>query len=314
MIMGIIFYKKPRLKNPVMIAGWPGIGNIGLIAVDYLRQQVAAEALGEIEPWDFFYPNTVTIKAGIIEDMEFPASVFYFKRLKSRDIILFVGEEQPHDRFRRYAEGNKAYRMAQQVIDVAEKYGCSKIYTSGAAVALAHHATEPRVWAVPNGINLIKEIRGFENTVLMSEIYGRDGQGSISGLNGLLLGAARERGIDALCIMGEIPAYLQGMPMPYPKASKAVLAVLTRSLGIELDMTQMDQWAMKVEEKIEELMEEFNKSLPPQIREGVREGLDKLKGTASLQGRLTEMDAKRAIAEIEKFFKRGGNGDEEKPL
>ena len=38
-----------------------------------------------------------------------------------------------------YAEGRKAYRMADLVLDVAEKFKCRRVYTSGAAVALIHH-------------------------------------------------------------------------------------------------------------------------------------------------------------------------------
>jgi len=51
--MGIRLYDKPKLENPVLIAGWPGIGNIGITAVDTLREMVRAEEFGEIEPWDF---------------------------------------------------------------------------------------------------------------------------------------------------------------------------------------------------------------------------------------------------------------------
>ena len=71
--MGIILYKRPRLKQPIMLVGWPGIGNIGIITVDTLREQIQAEELGEIEPWDFFYPTRVRIKAGVLDDLEFPA-------------------------------------------------------------------------------------------------------------------------------------------------------------------------------------------------------------------------------------------------
>ena len=53
--MGIRLYKEPKLENPVLIAGWPGIGNIGITAVNTLREMVRAEEFGEIEPWDFFY-------------------------------------------------------------------------------------------------------------------------------------------------------------------------------------------------------------------------------------------------------------------
>jgi len=49
--LGVIFRQEPELNNPVMIVGWPGIGNVGIITVETLRQAVQAEELGEIEPW-----------------------------------------------------------------------------------------------------------------------------------------------------------------------------------------------------------------------------------------------------------------------
>ena len=62
--MGIILYREPRLESPILIASWPGIGNIGIIAVDTFRGMVRAEEIGEIEPWDFFYPKKVSIRNG----------------------------------------------------------------------------------------------------------------------------------------------------------------------------------------------------------------------------------------------------------
>ena len=90
--MGIEFLSKPELEDPVMIASWPGIGNIGLVAVDTLRESLQAERFGFIEPWDFFYPRKVTIRAGQIKNLEFPGSVFYYKKRKGKDLIIFIGE------------------------------------------------------------------------------------------------------------------------------------------------------------------------------------------------------------------------------
>ena len=74
--MGVRFYTEPQLNRPDMVASWPGIGNIGIIAVDTLREQIEAEELGEIEPWDFFYPKKVRIRASVLENLEFPGSKF----------------------------------------------------------------------------------------------------------------------------------------------------------------------------------------------------------------------------------------------
>jgi len=239
--LGIKLYKEIELKKPDMVACWPGIGNIGLIAIETLREKVEAEELGEIEPWDFFYPSKVIIRAGVLEDLKFPSSKFYYKKLGNRDLILFIGEEQPNSVGRMYAEGLKAYQLADFVLDVAERFGCRRVYTSGAAIAVTHHMLKPRVWAVTSSEDLVKEIKSRENTILMSEIEGAGG-GSITGLNGLLLGLAKKRGFEAICLMGEIPDYLSQAPFPYPRASKSVLEILANLLGIDIDCSVIDRY------------------------------------------------------------------------
>ena len=298
--MGVRLYREPELENPIMVASWPGIGNIGIIAVDTLRNLLGAEDLGEIEPWDFFYPKKVIIRNGELKDIEFPASKFYFKRTGETDLLFFIGEEQPSDGGRTYAEGKKAYQMANLVLDVAQKFRCKRVYTSGAAVAPIHHTARPKVWAVPNTRSLISEVKAYENTILMSEIEGRGGQGNITGLNGLLLGVAKKRGIEAICVMGEIPVYLQGFPLPYPKASKAVLEVLSTALGIEIDLDRISGFIEQSDIQIEQLYEK----LPPDIKEQ----LDKLKYVSYAQPTeptpITEEDKKRILEDIDKFFKK----------
>ena len=303
--MGVRLYKEPELQNPVLIAGWPGIGNVGLIAVNTLRGMLEAEEFGEIEPWDFFYPKGILIRNGELKALEFPSNKFYFKRTEKRDLIFFIGEEQPTEEGRAYAEGRKAYQMANLVLDVALKLGCQRAYTSGAAVAPIHHTMKPKVWAVPNTESLINELKGYENTILMSDIEGRKGQGNITGLNGLLLGVAKKRGLEAICIMGEIPIYLQGLPLPYPKASKSVLEVLTASLGVRIEMGEIVEFVERSEREVERLYERF----PLEIREQ----LDKLKYVTYARpaepGPITEEDKKRILEDIDKFFKKGPKED-----
>jgi hypothetical protein len=203
-----------------------------------------------------------------------------------------------------YAEGRKAYQMANLVLDVAERFKCRRVYTSGAAVALTHHTIKPRVWAVPNSETLIQEIKGYENTVLMSDIEGRGGHGNITGLNGLLLGVAQKRGFEAICLMGEIPVYLQGLPLSYPRASKSVLEVLSHGLQIEINLDKLDELAEKVERRIEE----FYKQLPSEARGQ----LDRLKHVTYAKptepGPITEEEEKRIMEDVEKFFKKRGGG------
>jgi proteasome assembly chaperone (PAC2) family protein len=265
--------------------------------------QYLAKELGEIEPWDFFYPRKVIIKSGILEELEFPTSKFYYQRLRRKDVIFFIGEEQPADGDRMYAEGKKAYQMANLVLDVAEKFGCQRIYTLGAAVALTHHTLKPRVWAVTSSEDLIKEVKSYVNTILMGEIEGRGSQGSITGLNGLLLGLAKKRGFEAICLMGEIPDYLSGAPFPYPKASKSVLEVLTNFLGIEIDYRTLDKMTNQIDEVIAGLYEKF----PPEIKERIEQR--KLIARPKTEA-ITEEDEKWIKEHIDEFFKKRGREDD----
>jgi hypothetical protein len=311
--MGIRLHKKPELVNPLMFCGWPGIGNIGILAVDTLRSMLRAEEFGEIEPWDFFAPRKVIIQDGLLLDLEFPKNTFFFKRTGKRDVVLFIGEEQPAEEKTMYAQGEKAYRMAQFVVDVATKYNCQRIYTSGAAVTKVHHTFKPKVWAVPNNEKLLDEVKGYKNTICVSEIEGSDGQGSISGLNGLLLGVAREREMDAICLMGEIPYYLHGSPWSYPKASQSVLEVFGEILGMTIDESHFAELAQQTENYIEEFLENFYQAetIPLEVRSKLRDEIEKLRHSRPTKPEPTSEEVTELILErINELFKKEKRGDE----
>ena len=258
------------MKARNLVCGWPGIGRIGIGVTDYLRRAIMAEELGEIDPLDFFEPRKVTIQDGLLKNLEFPTNKFYFRKFGKKDLLLFIGEEQPATESEKpYAAGEKAYRMANLVLDVALKFGCRKVYTSGAAVTQIHHSLRSRVWAVPNSKDLIDEVKNYKNSILMSEIEERKGQGAIAGLNGLMLGAAQKRGIQSICLMGEIPYYLQTSPWHYPKASIAVLEVLTDILGIQIDFLPLEELARKADESIDSFLKGIfeSEAIPQQVRD-----------------------------------------------
>ena len=296
--MGIKIYKEPKLEKPVMFVGWPGIGNIGIIAVNTLRGILRAEEFGEIESWDFFYPKKVSIRDGFLEDLEFPGNRFYYQRVEKKDLIFFIGEEQPSEGGRMYASGEKAYQLANLVLDVGLRFGCRRVYTSGACVSPIHHQVKPRVCAVVSSENLIEEMKNYQNTILMSELGGRgEGEGIITGLNGLLLGVAKTRGMEGICLMGEIPDWLSGASFPYPKASKSVLEAFAEILGVGMDFTFLDQ----MERQIEGVIESFYAKFPTEMKEEYdqRKLIAQSKpGTITIQAQIY----------IDEHFKKGGEG------
>ncbi len=301
--MGIRLFKQPELERPIMFVGWPGIGNIGIIAVNAIKDILRAEEFGEIESWDFFYPRKVVIRNGLLIDLEFPTNRFYYKRMEKRDLIFFIGEEQPSEGGRMYASGEKAYRIANYVLDVGLRFGCQRVYTSGACVSPVHHQMKPRVCAVASSREVMEEIKHLPNTILMSELgERREGEGIITGLNGLLLAIAKRRGIEGACLMGEIPDWLSGASFPYPKASRSVLEVFSEILEISLDLSFLD----KIEKQVEEMIEGFYEKFPSEMKEEYDQRkmmLQTKPGTVTIQAQIY----------IDDRFKKGGEGGGETP-
>jgi proteasome assembly chaperone (PAC2) family protein len=299
--MAVKLYKEPELKRPIMLCAWSGIANVGLVAINTIRRFMRAEEFGQIEPLGYFDPTHVVIANGLIEEMRFPATRFFSHHRPERDVIFVVGERQPEDT-------DKAYEMAAEVLDVAERLGCRRVYTSGASVTAIHHTAKPRVWAVPNSRRLVSEIRRYGNTILMSGVDGTDGQGSITGLNGLLLGVAKSRDIEAVCLLGEVPYYLQGAPWPYPKASIAVLEVLGGLLNIPFDLSELHQSAAKVEASIDQILATLADA--EELPEQVREEMDGLRHPRhSDLGPITEQEKQEILDHLDDLF-RGEVGNE----
>lgn len=232
----IKLYKQPHPKACDMVAAWPGIGNVSLIVAQYLKDKLPAEEIGEILPFNFFDPIGVVVRDNVIETPQFPESKFYYWQNPStgKDIVLFIGEEQP---------GFKGYELAHCVLDVAQKFKVGRIYTCAAAIARIHHTEPPRVWGVATDRKLIPDLKKYE-VVLRGDLH-------IAGLNGLFLGVAKERGMEGVCLLGEVPAY--ATRIPNPKASLAILQVLTKILIINIDLSGLVTLAKEAEEEMKRI-------------------------------------------------------------
>jgi hypothetical protein len=235
---------RPKLATPNMLAAWPGISNVAMIAATYMARKLEPKDLAELRAPHFFDPIGVLVKNSVVEEPQFPQNRFYYWKNKPGkcDLILFIGEAQP---------AAKGYELANAVLDVGLKYHVNRVYTCAAALTRIHHTEQPRVWGVGT------------NKTLADELDGRglvqNGSVQISGLNGLLLGVAKERGIDGLCLMGEVPAYTQRVQNPM--AALAIVNVLKEMLDIEINTDELANYASLAKEQLKqvatEAMEEY---------------------------------------------------------
>jgi len=232
-------YASPKLNSPVMLAAWPGVGNVAIIIATYLRRKLDFTELGEIEASQFFDPIGVVVKDNMVEAPQFPLSRFYYWKNEGEgsDIILFIGEDQP---------ATKSYELANCVLDVGERFQVKRVYTCAAALTRIHHTEQPRVWGVATNQYAAKDLTRYDLV--------QRGNLRISGLNGLLLGVAKERDIEGICLLGEVPMY--ATRIQNPMAALAILNILTKMLDIEIDMGELAQLAKETKERMRQVAAE----------------------------------------------------------
>ncbi|MDO8568478.1 MAG: PAC2 family protein [Dehalococcoidales bacterium] len=238
------FSARPKLKSPVMLAAWPGIGNVATIVAIYLKRELEFKRLAELDAPYFFDPIGVSVRDNLVEAPQFPESSFYYFKNKggANDIILFIGDDQP---------AAKGYELANCVLDVAEKYQVERVYTCAAAMTRIHHTEQPRVWAVATNAGAIGDLKKYDLI--------QGGELQIAGLNGLLLGVAKERGMEGVCLLGEVPSYATRVQNPI--AALAVIKVLCKMLSIEIDLADLARLAVEARDKMKQMaaqaMEEY---------------------------------------------------------
>jgi proteasome assembly chaperone (PAC2) family protein len=186
----------------------------------------------------------VLVRNNLIEDPQFPQSRFYYWKNKNggSDLILFIGDAQP---------AAKSYELAHCVLDVAARFKAQRIYTCAAALTQIHHTEQPRVWGVGTNENLAQELAA-RNLL-------KGGNLQISGLNGLLLGVAKERAMDGVCLLGEVPSYAS--KLQNPMAALAIINVLKELLGIDINTDELSRFAHETRQQMKqvaaEAMEEY---------------------------------------------------------
>jgi proteasome assembly chaperone (PAC2) family protein len=220
-----------------MLAAWPGVGNVAMLVANYLLDKFDFKDLAEIDANEFFDPIGVLSRQHLIEAPQFPQSHFYYWKNKNgeHDIILFIGDDQPDF---------KIYDFAGCVLDFAQSYGVERVYTCAAAMTNIHFTEQPKVWAVATSKPLIEELRKFDLL--------QNGSIQIAGLNGLLLGLAKERNFDGVCVMTEVPS--QTSRMENPMAALAILKTFMRLLDVDVDTKDLAENAKEVAEQIKQAM------------------------------------------------------------
>jgi uncharacterized protein (TIGR00162 family) len=223
---------KIELKNPVLVEGLPGLGMVGRIATRYLAKQLKAKKLANLYSPHFPYYVLVNKKGSV----RLLRGEFYFWKNEAgeNDLVFFTGNSQAQT-----IEGQ--YEVAGCILDFAKRNNVKVVVTIGGYRKEVEETS--KVVAVSTSSELL-------NRALQAKAIASPAGNPIVGTAGLLLGMARFRKIEAVCLLGETRGYL-----PDPGAAKSVLEVLQKMLNVKIDLSGLDREVEKSKEIVERMRE-----------------------------------------------------------
>lgn len=235
--------KSTELHSPWLVAVWPGMGGVAPIAGGYLAEKLGALPIADLQPDGFFDVHSIEVRGGLVQPLRMPRGRFHAWRdpRGRHDLVIFVGDEQPH------ANG---YRYCEALVERARAMGVTRLFTFAAMVSEVHPQAEPRVQVAATEPGLLASLRERGADALQ--------KGQIAGLNGVLLAAAAARGIEAACLLGEVPFF--ATQVPNPKASRAILRLFCEVAGIPLDLAAMDAHAEIVEVQLVKHLDDLQRA------------------------------------------------------
>ena len=240
----------PELKNPWLVAAWPGMGLVGHLAASYLARHLGAEPMAEIPPGDHFDAAGVEVKQGLLLPIQSPRTLFagWHNPGAGPDLVILLGERQP-------AIGTR--RFCTEVVGVARELGVTRVLTFAAMATPCVPSAPARVFSAATDAALLNELRGIDVELL------KDGE--IGGLNGVFLAAAAERGVPGACLLGEFPFFASAVPNP--KAAVAILEAFGRLSGLKIDLAEIHAQAVEVERQLEEYLKRLESEARAQAQE-----------------------------------------------
>jgi len=227
----------PNLKDPIFIAAWPGMGEVAYRSATFIKEALSCKVFAKLEARHFFRPAAVTVSKGIIDLPAIPAGLFYYHKSKNnRDMIIFLGEIQP--------SLEHAEDLSVVVIDFVKKYKAKKMLTFAAKPEPIDHKSSSCAWLAGTHKEFLKEFDKFKTKKLE--------EGQISGLNGIILGVAKKKGIKGICFLGEIPFYT--VQIENPKANLEILQIINKYLDLDMDFSSLVKRSKFIEEEIDKLI------------------------------------------------------------
>jgi proteasome assembly chaperone (PAC2) family protein len=290
----ITYLEKPSLHKPYLVIGfegWPNAAEVSSFALQHLVDSFKAKKFASIPIENFYQISSLrpmaVIKEGRLLELKFQGNHFYYaKNPLSNDLILFYGVE-PHLRWNIFVD---------LILDLAERFGVTQIFTLGGTYDYIPHTYPPMVSALFNH----EELR---EKVIQAGLGLTEYSGPIS-IHTFILEAAKKKGLKAVSFWGHAPQYLQTRNV---KVACEVLKRLMNWIEIDIDLSELENASHYFEEQVNHLVEQ-----DPKLQEVISKLEEVYKRSEKIFGASTKEDGAKEdkVVYIQAFLKK--MEDEEK--
>jgi hypothetical protein len=219
---------KKKVDTFRIFASLPDMGRVGGLVSSFLASNLETEHIANIisnpKPW-------VNVKDGVIESTRDIYKIYFSDREK---LLILTGEMQPEDH-------RELLELCNTFLDFCSSIGdVKRLYTAGGS--LNEMLTgEPRVVGVATKPQLKEILVSSDVDTLGSEFT------TITWFNGLILGMASDRNIEAIGFYGE----LSDKSLPQPLAAKSIVKAFAKIEHLSISTKPFDVQYEEVLDHIE---------------------------------------------------------------
>ena len=229
MVCVVEVFEKPKLRDPVLIEGLPGIGFVANIAGLHLIHELKAERFAEIHS-SAFQDLAVTVENGRTRS---PVNELYYYKGKNgeRDIIVWYGNTQA-------LTTSGQYELCGRVLDVAKELNCKYVITLG-GYRQEEVKTPPQMYCAASDHETLEEALALGTKIMVGEIFG---------IAGIMVGLAKLRGVKSFSLLVDTLG-----THPDVNATRSLLSALNKFLSMNIDLSRLDMAA----EETRKILESF---------------------------------------------------------
>jgi uncharacterized protein (TIGR00162 family) len=227
MVCTVEITEKPKLNDPILIEGLPGIGFVANIAVSHLINELKAKRFAEIVSASFQDFAVTTETGGTRSPLN---ELYYIKREDGgRDLILWHGNTQALTTFGQY-------ELCGKVLDIVQELGCRFVISIGGFKKDEVQAV-PTIYSAGTDVETMKDALDLGTKVMVGHVFG---------IAGILIGLARLRNLKGFALLVDT----LGM-YPDANATRFALAALGKYLSLNVDLSKLDATAEQTKKTLE---------------------------------------------------------------